>query len=223
MGYKRARSRRFVKRRRPIKRRRTMRYGGMLRTAAWAAKQVWKLKGLVNSEMYKYDQTDVTLSPLLTGVVQPMVSITQGDGDDQRTGNSVFVRSVNFKGYIQRNTSGDSSQIVRISIVQDTQQQADAAPGFSNIYEGTSIASHLNTETVGRFKVMYNRVFTVDDLTCGVIPFEINMPMRHHVRYNGSSPTDIQKGGLYFIAVSTQGTTNAPLVHYDMRISYHDN
>lgn len=223
MPYKRRRqTRRPMKRRRGFKRRRTG-WGGYLRTGLSLARQVWKLKGLVNSEMYKYDLVNQTPSPGTTGTVTHLTSVAQGDGDGNRTGNSIFVRALNIRGHVQRNSAGSSVQIVRIAIIMDTQQIADSAPVFSDIYEGTDVLSHLNSDTVGRFKVLYNQVITLDSVSVPLRPFQINLPMRHHVRYNGVNGTDIQRGALYFVAVSSQASANYPAITFDARLSYHDN
>ena len=54
---------------------------------------------------------------------------------------------------------------------------------------------------------------------------KINKVMRSHVRYNGTSSTDIQKNGLYLIISSDQSdaSTTEPLVDYVVRVNYHDN
>lgn len=187
------------------------------------AKELWKLKGLVNSEMYKFDLSNNALSPSNTGTVTHLTSIAQGDGDGARTGNSVFVRSANIKGYIQRNAAGSGVQIVKLSLVIDKQQVGDSAPTWADIYEGTDVNCHLNSDTVGRFSILWTRTYILDNLSTPLAKFDLNKVMRHHVRYNGVNGTDIQKGGLYLVAVSSQATSNFPALNFDSRISYHDN
>lgn len=189
----------------------------------YALSQVWKLKGLVNSEMYKYDLVNNSLSPSTTGTVTHLTGVSQGDGDGNRTGNSIFARSLNIKGYVQRNAAGSSTQIIKIALVMDKQQVGDSAPTWSDIYEGTDVNSHLNSDTVGRFSILYTRQLICDSVSSPVVRFDINKAMRHHVRFNGSNGTDIQKGGIYLVCVSTQSSANFPAVSFDSRLSYHDN
>jgi len=193
-------------------------------SVADVARQVWKLKGLVNSEMYKFDFAGQTYIPYSSGSVAPLTGVAQGDGDGNRTGNSIFARSLNVKGYVQHNTSGDAIQIVRVALVQDTQQIGDTAPVFSDIYEGTDVNSHLNSETVGRFKILYNQVLILDQVNAPLRKFEINKAMRQHIRFNGNGAGDVQKDGIYLVMVSSQGgAANGPTLKFDSRLSYHDN
>lgn len=195
---------------------------GSLAKIAWRGVQ--KLRGLVNSEMYKLDQT-LTAQNIDQGtpIVQHITAVAQGDGDGQRTGNSILARSFNFKGLVYRSSAGDANQMVRVSVIQDTQQVGDTTPLCNNIYEGTNPYNHLNSDSVGRYKVLYTKSFILDTVKNLSQILDINVPMMHHVRYNGTASTDIQKGGLYFVFTSTQGTSNFPAVTGEMRLSYHDN
>lgn len=181
---------------------------------------IWKLKGLVNSEMHKLDMT-ASNSVDTTGVADPMCKVAVGDTYDTRTGNSIYVRSLNIKGDISYNTSFTGPQFVRLAVVQDTQQIGDTNPTTGDIYEGTGAFCHLNPNTVGRFKVLYNQCYSVDQYNPARV-YDINIPLRHHVRYNGSLNTDIQRGALYFVQMST-ASTNTPVVSYRARLSFHDN
>lgn len=192
--------------------------------AAAAMYGVEKLKDLVNAEMFKFDSTfsgeNITQA---TPLVQPLHGVANGDNDTSRTGNSIFVRNWNLKGLLYRSTAGDAVQMVRLSVILDTQQVSDTSPSYTDIYEVAQPWAHLNSNTVGRYKVLYSKVYTLDTVKSLSVPIEINLPMRHHIRYNGTSGTDIQKGGLYLCAVSTQATANYPILLGEYRLSYHDN
>lgn len=230
----------FRRRRRGARRSEFSRYGSWFRkgidpttaiSTAWANRPTveqlgWavdKLKGLVNSEMFKYDQSQTALNLTNSGGILHLTSVTQGDGDGQRTGNSIFVRSVNIKGVLKFNTSSTSfGQPCRLMVVLDTQQGSDSSPSVLNILESATTYSHLNSETVGRFKILKSYIINLSTGTNPVRPFQINIPMRHHVRFNGTAPTDIQRGGLYFVYMSNEGSLY-PTMDYEARLSYHDN
>lgn len=190
-------------------------------TAVW--NEIYKIKGLVNSEMYKYDQSQTGLSLTNSGGVLHVTSVAQGDGDSARTGNSILARSVNIKGVLKYNSVGTVfAQPCRLIVVIDTQQVGDASPTVATVLEQATTYSHINSDTAGRFKVLYNRVYNLNSGTAAAIPFQINIPMRHHVRYNGTLSTDIQKGGIYFLYMSNESSTY-PTMDYECRLSYHDN
>lgn len=224
MAYKRRRTtRRPMKRRRGFKRRRTG-WGGYLKTGMSLARQVWKLKGLVNSEMYKLD-TVWAPAAMTNGFCSLIPKIAIGDGDSDRTGNSVFVRAFNFKGQLTHNAAGVNNQVVRVSVIIDQQQIGDTSPSYTDIYESVSPYAHLNSVTVGRFKVLWTQTYVVNNYDKNLALININLPMRHHVRYNGSATTDIQRGGLYICASCDEvGTADKfPTIAGEHRVSYHDN
>lgn len=189
-----------------------------------AARGVWYLKGLVNSEKFKHDISS-SAQVLNAGALVNMVAISQGDGDGQRTGNSIFVRSLSMKGSIDHNPAGDIIQKVRVMLIIDKQQLGDTAPSASDVLDttGTTNApfSMLNDTTVGRFTILKSRLYTVTtERPVQLVNWNINM--RHHVRYNGSASTDIQKGGIYLLTIGDVAT-NPPAMHRFIRVAYHDN
>lgn len=190
--------------------------------AKTAMNGIWYLKGLVNSEVFKKD-TGININCTSGGSVTHISDVAQGDGLSARTGNSIFVRNVNLMSVLNRSTSGDQVQQIRISLVMDTQQLSDVFPTYSDIYAQTTPYSHLNPNTVGRYQVLWSRVYTLDTVKSLSTNLVMNVPLRHHVRYNGVNSGDIQKGGLYLCVVSTQATANFPQLLGELRLSYHDN
>lgn len=188
---------------------------------AWQG--VWKLKGLVNSEMLKFDVVE-SGTPLTTaGAYAVHLSpIAQGDGPSDRTGNSIFARSINIKGQLVFNSSGATTQFARIAVVIDTQQVGDTSPAYTTLYNSATYNSHVNVATAGRFKILYSKVLEVDSVNNLSRPLNINIPMRHHIRFNGTASTDIQKGGIYILATGSEAT-NGPSIRYESRLSFHDN
>lgn len=192
-----------------------------------AAKYAWQgvkyLTGLVNSEMYKFDSQQSGQPATSSGSVIHLTAIAQGDGDGARTGNSIMVRSVNIKGNLIFNTGASKLfQPVRLIVFQDSQQVGDTYPTTTQLLENATTYSHLNSDTVGRFKILHNKVYNLNTGANAGIVYQINLPMQSHVRYNGTAGTDIQKGGLYLLWMSNE-TVNYPTIDYEARVSYHDN
>lgn len=188
--------------------------------AKQALRQAWRLRGLVNSEMCKLDNgasASVTNSNAQSLI--PLAGLERGDGDDQRTGNSIFARALNGNLFFEKNTSATFTYI-RMMLVIDTQEVADGVPSVAAVLQ-SDYASHLNTSSVGRFKVLRSKVITLNS-NAPSRNLKINIPMRHHIRYNGSATTDTQKGQIYLLLLSSEAT-NTPTVRYNLRLSYHDN
>lgn len=194
-----------------------------------AAKYAWQgvkyLTGLVNSEMYKWDVIENVASINNTlSYVAHLSAIPQGDGDAARTGNSLLAKSLNLKGLLQWNSSAAyTSCAVRVAIVMDTQQIGDTSPNNANVFESNAPWSHLNSETVGRFKLLKSMFINLTN-DKKAFNLNINIPMQTHIRYNGTAGTDIQRNGIYIMASSNVASTDSPpVLSYEARLSYHDN
>ncbi len=192
-----------------------------------ALRKIWKLKGLVNSEMHKHDVVFTGDNMTITGSLTHITGVAIGDSYSTRTGNSMYVRAVNIQGTITWNSAGGGVQMCRMMIIQDTQQVGDTAPGVFDVLDNiTSVnpySAHLNPTTVGRFRILRDYKVALDGVSSAVSKVNINLPMRHHVRFNGVNGTDIQRGGLYILLCSNKPTSNYPIFYADCRVSFHDN
>lgn len=192
--------------------------------AGAALRGVNYIRGLVNSEKFKHDLQG-SISASTSGTVNSLVAIAQGDNDGNRTGNSIYIRSISMKATIEHNSLGAAVQKVRVMWVIDKQCISDTTPAASDILDttGTSIAplSMLNDTTVGRFSILKSKLFNVStERPC--ISFAWNLNLRHHVRYNGTTGSDVQKGAIFQLVI-TDVDTNVPTLNRFTRVSYHDN
>lgn len=179
------------------------------------------IRGLVNSEMLHSSISGGQTFPV-AGTILSLTNIGQGDTDSQRTGNSIFLRSLYLNLNVQTNLSNLNNQFLRLILFMDTQQISDTSPNVTDVLAGTFPNSPLNQANAGRFKIMKNWEFS---LTNGVNPTRVinkYMKLWHHVRYNSTASTDIQKGGIYLLCLSDQ-PTNPPSMGYQIKLGYHDN
>lgn len=209
--------------RRPRSRRRTPWYRrkySALQAGGYLARQVWRLKGLVNSETFKHDVgASINVSNSTGAGLISLSAIAQGDTQATRTGTSIFARALNGSLLFERNASATYTYL-RYMILIDTQQIASTVPTISDVLQSDH-QSHLNTTTVGRFKILKGGHLRVDG-TMLTREVKINIPMRHHIRYANNSDTSYQKGEIYLLLLSSE-STNTPIVRYNFRLSYHDN
>ena len=194
--------------------------------ASKALSGVKYLYGLVNSELYKFDLSNSSTSitsdaPLVTH----LTAIATGDGEGQRTGNSIFVRSVDLKGVLMYNSSSTvQAQTVECIILIDTQQLGDTAPAFTDVFSSAVPWAHLNASTVGRFIILGRKRIILEKNGDGAKSVNLSIPLKHHVRFNGTASSDVQKGGIYLMMVSDIATaSNPPVFNSHIRVSYHDN
>nr|QKI29035.1 Cap [Lactuca sativa CRESS virus] len=195
-----------------------------LQLAQKAAKGVWYLKGLVNSEVFKRDTPipNTTINDS-TGYVLNCQPVPIGDSTGQRTGNSILVRKLLVRTRITK-ASSPTSTYIRYFILQDQQQISDTNPAFTDLLETPGdIDSPLSNTFAGRFKILCSKtILLTNDRPSFHMERVFNM--RHHIRFNGASGTDVQKGGLYLMMFADQAAAaNYPLLDGHVRLSYHDN
>lgn len=200
--------------------------GAWLATKAYnmarsAASNIHGIYGMINTELMKYNNSLSTSVTAASGYIIHLSAIAQGDNTNNRHGNSIFLRYINIKGNV-RIGSAEPYTRVRVALVIDNQQIGDTSPALTDCYQTASPDSFLNTSTVGRFKVLLSRVFNLSP-DKPIASMDINKVVRHHVRFNGTAATDIQKGGVYLLAMSDQYTGTAPSFDANYRLSYYDN
>lgn len=181
------------------------------------------IKGLVNSEQFHSDQT-LALG-LNQSAIFHLTSLTQGDGDNGRTGNSILLKNIYIRGTTAINSAVTSNTRVALFLVKDTQQISDTTPTISDIFvSGTDPDTLLKTNTFGRYKILWRKQHVMTPVSGGrnVIEFSKYWKLYDHVRFNGSTSSDIQKNGYYFIMISSENV-NFPSCLINSRIGYHDN
>lgn len=188
--------------------------------AAYALKGVKYVKGLVNSEMF-HNTYSATTYPNHLGTVIPLTNIAIGDSAVTRTGNSLFVRSIVMNMNCSQNAAALDNTFIRMILFIDTQQVSDTTPVSSDIFATTGPNALVNLDSAGRYKFLKSWEFALSTQNPAKV-IKYYKSIRHHVRYNGSNATDVQKGGIYLALVSSQ-STNTPTLNYHIRIGYHDN
>lgn len=188
--------------------------------AVRAAKDIWYLKGLVNSEML-HNQGIGNTTVINTGKVALLNGMAQNDTSSGRTGNSILMRNCHMRLVFTQNSAATAS-IYRVMLVLDTQQVGDTTPALTDILESASPLSPLSTANAGRFKILKNWFFTTDDTKNQTKVIEYYKDFRFHTRYNGTANTDINKNGLYLVHMADQAV-NYPTIDYSWKIGYHDN
>lgn len=174
-------------------------------------------------EFKKYDMNESTYNVGTTAGVVHVNPIAQGDDFFNREGNKILGRSFYLNGYIKHNNTATDGQVIKLWLIQDKQQVADGLPTAAVIFNApaTSVTSALNANTVGRFKVLWQRTYTVDPSN-EIKVVKMYKKMYLPVRYNGTTGSDIQKNGLYVVYASSDNT-NKPTLTYDARFTYNDN
>lgn len=189
-------------------------------TAGKALNLALGLKKLINVEHKKYT-VSVGALPSNAGVNYALTTINQGDNDAERDGLSVKAQSLYMRATI-RKSGGSVRSFLRVVITKDNQQVADTIPTWTNVFQSLSINAPLNAQAIGRFTILYDKVINLSDARDTQVYLEKYIKLNHHVRWNGVSGNDIQKGGLTVHLLSDE-TTNVPSYDAIFRTTYVDN
>jgi len=179
------------------------------------------IRGLVNSELFHYDASNLINGSVSSGgAVQFLTPMPQDDTVAGRTGNSILLKSIYLKGVITWNSS-NSGQIIKCWMVQDNQQVAGTAPSFANVFNSRDVISMRNRNTLDRFTILDTKTYQQNESKDSQL-IDLYKDFQHHVKWYGTGGGDIQKGGIYLLFVSNK-TTDLPFLTLDLRTSYHDN
>lgn len=192
-------------------------------TASTALRLATQVYGMVNSERMLLPLTSSDAVTTTAGITH-LTPIAQGDSNISRTGNSILAKTLNMQMEVVMHNSATST-FFRILVIQDKQQVADTPPTIADILEASSSTNSIyEINTHGRFKILKNYHFSLDTYKARskVIKFHYKFPKTHHIRYNGSASSDIQKNGVYLVLLSNEAT-NAGNVNWYSTFTYHDN
>lgn len=191
---------------------------GNIARAAWSG--VKYLRTLVNSEVHKFD-TSLASSPSTSGTVIHLTGIANGDTLSTRTGSSILCKGLACRWYYTQHASATVT-LLRVLFVQDRQQVGDTAPGVTDVLESASVNAMLQSAEVGRFKILSDETYTMDSVSRRIMFIRKYFRIQDHIRFNGTTGSDIQRNGLYCVLVSSEAT-NVPSVVGTARVSWHDN
>lgn len=195
--------------------------GAAMQTARWAWSGVKYLKGLVNSELFAFDTSQSSTAINDTGTSILMNAVPIGDNANGRTGLSILMKAIYVRATLTKHASATNSRVRCIMII-DNQQQADSTPTLSTLLGSSfSIVHPLNVENLGRFTVLYDRVYNLTTDKPNV-NFKLYKKIQLHTKFNGATGSDIQKNGVYWLQFSDEDT-NTPTISSYFRVRYHDN
>lgn len=175
-----------------------------------------------------------------SGAIVSIVNIPSGAGDDDRIGNTINITGIIVNGIIVRSTDftngAANNSYIRFCVVQDTQQVADTAPTAASMFLDPAEPWNLVAPAQSsRFRVLWAsqlfdlaRIIPDSDLIplSAIIPtmspvFSFQWSGNVKVDYNGSAGTDVEKNGLYFVAL-TNNTVSTGDIEAKARVIYTD-
>ncbi len=178
----------------------------------------------LNPELKSHDVANQDTITDGAGKILNLSNIVQGLDSVNRIGRSIKVKEFSFNAVLTQNSSATNTQ-VRIIIIADQQQEGSNDPSWLEVCVAVAPTSLLNvTSTRKRFKILYDRLFTLSIANVTMIPFRFKKKMSHVIQYTGTTAADASngKGSLYLMAISNE-VTNDPTLDISTRILYLDN
>lgn len=208
-------------------------YAGMARKAFAMGKIAM---GLLNTEKKYYDTTSGGTNSTSGAVIALTSGIQRGTAENQRIGGSVLLKNDLFRLNVYANTSaGTALEQGRLIIFENLEDENGTAPTIADVLQNTtaglSLLSPLNMNNAGRFKIIYDKQFTIQQtkpvhiidkwFTFGMDKNSMGVrTVGHHAKWDSSDNTE--SGHLYAILL---GNTNTNPSSYTLtnRLRFIDN
>lgn len=201
-------------------------YAGAAHTA-WslgkkAIQGVQYLRGLINVE-YKYADAGITTdTPTNAGNITYLSGIAQGDGNVNRDGTSVLMKSLYMRWQINMHASAVNT-VLRMIIFVDTENRG-ALPAVTDILQTADARAFMVRENGTRFNILHDKLYIFNINTNAVTIGKLYKKLFFHSKYTGSSAavTAQLENGVFILLISDQAT-NTPTVVFNTRMRFIDN
>lgn len=218
-----------MQRRRPRRRRRRTRWQIYGAAGRQLAKDVYKLKQIVNAEKHYHDLLQSSTSVTWAGYKANLAAVAAGNSDTTRKGDSLKYHDVKIEGMISFNTASSVSYSVISLYLVYYPTVPSAGTDIDDLleYTATSYAPFSPKNHDQRFdcRILHKRTVYVSPDT-DVRRFKIYHKFRknEHENFDGNTTT-ILKGALYLFAISdyNSGNPSPPQLHFVSRMHFWDN
>lgn len=160
--------------------------------------------------------------------IQLLNGTTQGDGNSNREGNSIRMKSVYLRLHnILSQNAAAIFNVCRIMIVLDKQPNGAIFSG-ADLLENTGIpvASPYEKDFSARFEVLLDKVVTMSKTGNEGVFYKKYINLGQKVRYNetnGGTIADINTNALYLCIVTNASSPNEPTFYTNVRLRFVDN
>lgn len=217
--------------RRSFKRRggaaRRMTSGSTRRVAVKAAIGVARLRKAVHPETFEYDTRNTDQLSTFTAVVTPISDLAAGDNDGDRTGFTIFGKSVRLSYDWLVNASNAQPQHTRVMIISDS-SNTGATPTSAELFGALSGTENIVNAPIAvgnlpRFKVLYDQKHWLATASNQAQTARRFVKINKRIHYTGVNDTDLGKNQLWLVFMSSNSAANQPSFNYHTRLNYMDN
>lgn len=176
------------------------------------------LRKLINVEFKSKTGNSATQNPTTSGVVIGCVAPSPGTGADERTGNSIRLKSWNIRGTVVNNSAATTPTILRMIMFHDL-QSVGSTPSVTDILDTADVNAMRKLSTTDRFDILMDKTYHLDNVSNPSMVLKLFKNMHRHWKFDGSSAID----NYPFILMISNQPTYAPTVNYIQRVRYIDN
>lgn len=175
------------------------------------------------AEIKFHDADDVGSGIDSSGSVFDISLISQGDTDQTRDGDKIYVKSIIGRMTL---TAGDATNFLRVIIVQWLAENS----GITITKVIQSLTGAINQSYAHDYasarKILYDKTFTLGSANTASVPtvrtakFMITRGFKRTINFLGGSTDGYNK--LYMVCVSDSGGVPNPTLAYSVRVRYTD-
>jgi len=177
-------------------------------------------KGVRGSQLRVNDDLSAAFTPpTWAGSVTSVCAVAAGDGISNRQSLRIIPHDIRVR--VKLCSTGTytnvTSQQMRLVLVQDLQQASDSPPIVDDLFEsindaGAPISFVHDKDVPGKFRVLDDQLLLFDDRSnvSQVVELRARKAKMLPIWFNGTASADIQKNGIYLIAVSSCNTSPTP-------------
>lgn len=164
-----------------------------------------------------FDSTTSNFSIPATGSVVALDGIVQGDGQNERIGDSVKATSTFYRYTITRVLVDSYVRIIHFI------WKSNDVPTVASILQTATVVSPLNRDNGRIIRVLTDKLYT---LATGQTQQQVEKHSKrlwYTNKYDSDAVTTTSVNGLYVLFISDQGTgANQPVINYYNRLTYTD-
>lgn len=155
---------------------------------------------------------------------QHLTSIAQGDNEDNRTGNEVFINSIELRGCLSFNsTTADRASRFRMVVVRIKNALAGTPPGVGSFLSVASLDGFYERGTAGTYQVLLDRIFTVSGVNYepgSRKNLQFRIPVRQKTTYTSTTTGDYDAGSIWIYYIGEGWSTIAPNILMTARVNF---
>ncbi len=199
------------------------------------------LKTVVNAEVHHHTVASAN-NFNSTGIVESLSKVVQGNGDVNRTGNSILPRFQSINVHVNKfiDVNAPEHETIRVIVFRYWGESTGDNPIviINEILDSPDPLSYLNDDNVGsrgdrerRIEVHKSKLFTLDKVASTSRTWkwniQINGPnkkVKDHMKFNNNTTQDPLSGGFYILFISDNASAmNESAFGYNAKLNFYDN